>query len=147
VAPKRKPVVNEAEEVSRLIGDIYDASLDPSLWSTVFAAATKYVGGSAAHLSARDMVGRSSHGYFASGHDPRFLEIYHEKYFKINPLFPTMVFFDVERTLSISDCLPHEDFCRSQFCARMGSAARFHRRRFFQCWEIGDRLFHFHGHA
>jgi hypothetical protein len=26
-----------------------------------------------------------------------------------------MVFFDVERTLSISDCLPHEDFCRSQF--------------------------------
>jgi hypothetical protein len=48
VAPKRKPVVNEAEEVSRLIGDIYDASLDPSLWSTVFAAATKYIGGSAA---------------------------------------------------------------------------------------------------
>jgi hypothetical protein len=115
VAPKRKPAVNEAEEVSRLIGDIYDASLDPSLWSTVFAAATKYIGGSAAHLSARDMVGRSSHGYFASGHDPRFLEIYHEKYFRINPLFPTMVFFDVERTLSIADCLPHEDFCRSQF--------------------------------
>jgi hypothetical protein len=26
-----------------------------------------------------------------------------------------MVFFDLERTLSISDCLPHEDFCRSQF--------------------------------
>ena len=107
--------MNEAQEVSRLIGDIYDASLDPSLWSTVFAAATKYIGGSAAHLSARDMVGRSSHGYFASGHDPRFLEIYHEKYFRINPLFPTMVFFDVERTLSIADCLPHEDFCRSQF--------------------------------
>jgi DNA-binding CsgD family transcriptional regulator len=26
-----------------------------------------------------------------------------------------MVFFDLERTLSISDCLPHEDFCRPQF--------------------------------
>jgi DNA-binding CsgD family transcriptional regulator len=61
------------------------------------------------------MVGRSSHGYFASGHDPRFLEIYHEKYFRINPLFPTVVFFDVERPLSIADCLPREDFCRSQF--------------------------------
>jgi hypothetical protein len=61
------------------------------------------------------MVGRSSHGYFASGHDPRFLDIYHEKYFRINPLFPTVVFFDVERPLSIADCLPREDFCRSQF--------------------------------
>ncbi len=107
--------MNEAEEVSRLIGDVYDASLDPSLWSSVFATATRYIGGSAAHLSARDMVGRGSHGYFASGHDPHFLETYHEKYFKINPIFPTVVFFDVERTLSIADCLPYEDFCRSQF--------------------------------
>jgi DNA-binding CsgD family transcriptional regulator len=112
---KRELIVNEAEEVSLLIGEIYDASLDPALWPTVFATATKYIGGSAAHLSARDMVGRNSYGYFNSGHDPRFLDLYHEKYFKINPIFPTVVFFDVERTLSIPDCLPYEEFCQSQF--------------------------------
>jgi hypothetical protein len=87
VAPKRKPVVTEAEEVSRLIGDIYDASLDPSLWSTVFAAATKYIGGV---LRCRK-----------------------------NP-----VNF---RLLAARGFLP------IAVRARMGSAARFHRRRFFQC--------------
>lgn len=105
----------ELEEISRLIGDLYDASLDSSLWPAVITTATRYIGGSAAHVCAQDMVGKNSSGYFSSGHDPHFLELYHAKYFKINPIFPTVAFFDVERTLSIPDCLPHEDFCRSQF--------------------------------
>jgi DNA-binding CsgD family transcriptional regulator len=107
--------MDDMEQLSLLIGDIYDASLDPALWPSVFATATKYMGGSAAHLSVRDIVGGNSYGHFASGHDPHFLELYHQKYVKINPIFPTVAFFDVERTLSIPDCLPPEEFCRSQF--------------------------------
>jgi len=107
--------MDEAEAVSRLVGDIYDASLDPSLWPAAIAAATRYIGGCATHVSARDMVGKNSSGYFASGHDPHFLELYHKQYFRINPLFPTLAFFEVERTLLIPDCLPREDFCRTQF--------------------------------
>jgi hypothetical protein len=33
--------VNEVEAISLLIGDIYDASLDPSLWPAVFNKTTK----------------------------------------------------------------------------------------------------------
>jgi DNA-binding CsgD family transcriptional regulator len=107
--------VNEIEDLSRLIGDFYDASLDPMLWPDAFHKAAKYIGGSASYLFWQDILGESSDGYFAAGHDPHFLQLYYKKYFKINPVFPTVVFHDLEQALSIPDCLPQEDFCRSQF--------------------------------
>jgi len=107
--------VTEAEEISRLIGDIYDASLDPALWPPVFKEVTKYIGGSACYLFWQDMVGRNSDGYFAAGHDPHFLRLYHQTYFKLNPVFPTVMFHSIERPLSIPDCLPREEFCRTRF--------------------------------
>jgi len=107
--------VNEADEVSLLIGDVYDASLDPALWPAVFKKTTEYIGGSASYLVWQDILGGNSDGYFAAGHDRHFLHLYHQKYCRINPLFPTVVFHGVEKTLSIPDCLPREEFCRSQF--------------------------------
>jgi DNA-binding CsgD family transcriptional regulator len=115
VAPKIGAIVNEAEEISLLIGDIYDASLDPALWPVAFAKANRYIGGSAVSLSSQDLVGRKSDLYFASGHDPDFLQRYVEKYCNINPLFPTAYFYDVERTLAVPDCLPLAEFCRTRF--------------------------------
>jgi DNA-binding CsgD family transcriptional regulator len=115
MAPKRGFIMNEAEEISRLIGDIYDASLDPALWPVVFAAAAKYIGGSSTDLFSQDIVGAKSTIYFTGSQDSHFRELYHQKYFKINPVFPRVVFFDVERTLSIPDCLPREEFCGSLF--------------------------------
>jgi DNA-binding CsgD family transcriptional regulator len=107
--------VNETEEVSLLIGDVYDASLDPALWPEVFKKVAQYTGGSASYLVWQDIIAGNSDGYFAAGHDPQFLQLYHQKYSKLNPLFPTMVFHDVEKALSIPDCLPRDEFCRSQF--------------------------------
>ena len=108
-------VVNEAEEASLLIGDVYDASLDPALWPGVFKQTCDYVGGRAACLHSQDIVGKKSNLYFASGYEPEFERLYIEKYFKINPVFPAANFFDVERSLGVTDCIPREEFCRTQF--------------------------------
>jgi DNA-binding CsgD family transcriptional regulator len=107
--------VNEAEEISRLIGDIYDASLDPALWPAALAKASRFVGGSAVSLTSRDLVERKSNLYFASGHESDFMQRYVGTYGKINPLFPMGYFYDVERTVVIPDCLPWAEFCRSRF--------------------------------
>ncbi|HEV7410152.1 MAG TPA: helix-turn-helix transcriptional regulator [Bradyrhizobium sp.] len=105
----------EAEELSRLIGDIYDASLDPALWPAVFKQTCKYTGGSAASLSSQDAVGITLNIHFTSGHDLGFEQLYVEKYRKINPIFPTAIFFDVERAFGLTDCIPREEFCRTRF--------------------------------
>jgi DNA-binding CsgD family transcriptional regulator len=107
--------VNEAEEISRLIGDIYDASLDPALWPVAFEKASRYIGGSAVSLTSRDLVGKKSNLHFSSGHDPDFLRRYLDQYGRINPLFPTAYFFDIEKTLAVPDCLPLAEFCRTRF--------------------------------
>lgn len=107
--------MNDAEELSRIIGDIYDASLDPALWPGVFKTTCDYVGGRAACLHSQDIVGKKSNLYFASGYEPEFERLYIEKYFKINPVFPSANFFDVERSLALTDCISRDEFCRTQF--------------------------------
>jgi DNA-binding CsgD family transcriptional regulator len=112
---ERELIVNEAEELSRLIGDIYDASLDPALWPAALAKASRFVGGSAVSLTSQDLVERKSNLYFASGHESDFMQRYVGTYSKINPLFPVGYFFDVERTVVVPDCLPWAEFCRTRF--------------------------------
>ena len=46
--------MDEVEQVSALIGDIYDASLDPALWCPVLQQIGDFVGGPTAALFAKD---------------------------------------------------------------------------------------------
>jgi hypothetical protein len=80
------------EELSRLIGDIYDASLDPALWPAVFKQTCEYTGGCAASLSSQDTIGTTSNIHFTSGYNLGFEQLYVEKYRKINPIFPAAFF-------------------------------------------------------
>jgi hypothetical protein len=46
----------QLEQTSKLIGDIYDAALDPALWTSVLEQIAHFVGGTAAALYAKDTV-------------------------------------------------------------------------------------------
>src|SRR5690349_16677281 len=105
----------DIERVSALIGDIYDASLDPCLWPSVFEKASAYVGGSTASLVAQDTISKTAQIYFNWGTAPAYVQLYVDKYCKLNPLFPAIFFFGVEETYWVPDCLPRDEFCRSQF--------------------------------
>jgi len=45
--------MEESELLSKLIGDIYDTTLDPSLWVDALESAARFIGGSAASVAAR----------------------------------------------------------------------------------------------
>jgi DNA-binding CsgD family transcriptional regulator len=107
--------MGEAEDLSSLIGDIYDASLDPSLWPAAFDEAHKFVGGIEASLHSQDTVQKVANIYFASTNDPRYRALYVDRYFKINPIFPTVIFYETETALTVPDLVPREEFCRTQF--------------------------------
>jgi hypothetical protein len=94
--------MGEAEHLSALIGDIYDASLDPSLWPSAFDNACKSVGGSVACLHAQDNVRKVADIYFASDHDPRYRTLYLDKYFKINPIFSTIALHEYSAIRNIA---------------------------------------------
>lgn len=107
--------MSEIERFSALVGDIYDASLDPALWPAVFEKACSFIGGSTASLVSHNTVYKTADFYFSSTIDPQYRQLYFDKYFRINPIFPTVIFFDVEETHWVPDILPREEFCRTRF--------------------------------
>jgi DNA-binding CsgD family transcriptional regulator len=107
--------MSEVETVSALLGDIYDAALDPALWPGVFDGISAYLGGANTSLSTHDNFHNSADFYFTSTHDPHYKQLYLDSYFKLNPIFPTVVFKEIEAPLSVTDIIPREELCRSKF--------------------------------
>jgi hypothetical protein len=103
------------ERVSDLIGEIYDAALDPTLWASAFQKVCKFTESSQISLFSQDSVRSIGNIHFSSGLDPQYAQLYEQKYCKINPIFPTVMFFGVEETHWVPDVLPRDEFCRTRF--------------------------------
>src|SRR5215471_11671851 len=87
--------MGETERFSGLIGDIYDAALDPTLWVDVLRKTRAFIGGWAIALSWKDAVAKRGGSYFAEGgQDPHYHRLYFEKYINFDPF--TMTQFVVE---------------------------------------------------
>lgn len=107
---------DETERLSQIIGDIYDAALDLSLWPDVLHATCDYVVGCAAMLNSQDLATRSGQRAFSWGDDPEFTRSYFEKYIKINPMLPPFVISaQPEQVLSIPELLPYDEFLDTKF--------------------------------
>ncbi len=108
--------MKEVEQVSSLIGDIYDAALDPSLWPGVLRKARAFVGGSAAALFCKDAVRKDVDVYYEDGGlDPRFRQLYFDKYAKLDPFTTGHVFAEIEKPVSTVDLLPYGEFLETRF--------------------------------
>jgi DNA-binding CsgD family transcriptional regulator len=106
----------EADNVSEIIGDIYDASLDPSLWPRVLERTCGYVKGMASALMAQDSAEGSAQFYFLWGDDPHYTRLYNEIYVKLSPvLVPTLLYAKVGDILGTTDLIPYEEFLASRF--------------------------------
>ena len=108
--------MDEVEQVSGLIGNIYDAALDRSLWSLVLEQTCEYVVGCASSLMSQDFVHRSGQFYYSWGDDPYYTKLYFEKYQKINPFaVPMAAAMQVGAIASASDYIPLDEFFASRF--------------------------------
>jgi DNA-binding CsgD family transcriptional regulator len=99
--------MRDDENVSALIGDIYDAALDPSLWVGVLAKCAQYVGGPGAALFAKDALSKTDHVAYYSGIAKLYEQLYFEKYITLDPLTIGQFFARVEEPVSVGDIIPH----------------------------------------
>jgi DNA-binding CsgD family transcriptional regulator len=108
--------VDEAEQVSQLIGDIYDAALDPALWPHVLKLTCGYVGGAAASLQSHDSVRKSAVFQFTWGDDPYYSKLYNETYVKLNPAVTTAVVqTKIGEVCAYLDLIRQDEYRRSRF--------------------------------
>lgn len=107
--------MGEVEQVSALVGDIYDASLDPALWPLVLENSANFIGGVAAALFIKDAVHKRQNDLYTWGYDPECSRRYFEKFIPFDPFTTGMFFFDLEETVSLANLIPYEEHRKSRF--------------------------------
>jgi DNA-binding CsgD family transcriptional regulator len=108
--------MDEASELSHLIGDIYDAALDRDLWLSVLKQTCAYVRGACSALIAQDPFANSGQFYFSWGVDPDHERLYLEKYIQLNPaIYVTVATSKVGAVESTATVMQYDEFTASRF--------------------------------
>ena len=108
--------MGEADVVLALVGDIYDAALDPTLWPAVLGKATAFVGGSAAGLYAKDVTSKTGNIYYDDGGiDENYKRLYFEKYIKFDPSTTAHFFAEIDMPMATADMIDYSEFLETRF--------------------------------
>ena len=104
----------ETAKLNRLAGSIYDAALDPELWTDVLSHIADFVGGQAAGLVTKDCTSKTLSPDYLFGVDPLYICDYSENYGKFDPL-TGVPNFDVAQVVSIPELVNYDDYLNGAF--------------------------------
>jgi DNA-binding CsgD family transcriptional regulator len=108
--------LDELEDVSELIGQIYDASLDPALWPGVLGTTAQFLPGLSATLFSKDIGGKTGDIYYDDGAlEQHYKQVYFEKYIKIDPLNYAHVFAEIGEPISATSVMSYAEFLETRF--------------------------------
>ncbi len=113
-AVRRADPMTEQVQLSRLIADMYEATLEPGQWPEVLARIVAFVGGHGGCLLAKDAASREIATHWQTGVEPHYLRLYHETYSKIGPL-AALTFGEVGQVVSVPEVVPYDEFRRGRF--------------------------------
>ena len=106
--------MNDNEQLSALIGDIYDAVFDPDLRTDVLGKIAGFTGGHSGGLLSKHALGTSGNLYCYIGDDPESLQAYSESYPKLD-LTADPLSVGIEQIVSTADLVPYDEFRRGRF--------------------------------
>jgi DNA-binding CsgD family transcriptional regulator len=101
--------MDQREELSTLIGRIYDAALDPTLWTDVLTGIADFVEGHAGLLM-KNGVSKEGNAYRHVGAAPDLMQR-HAVYAHFDPM-AALPLFDIGQF----DLVPHDEFREGRFC-------------------------------
>ena len=107
--------MHDEEHLSALIGAIYDAALDSSLWVDVLSEAAPFVGGPAAALFSKSATSKTGAVVYDYGTDPHYRKLYFERYIKLDPSTTGHFFAEVDEPISTADVIPYGEFLETRF--------------------------------
>jgi DNA-binding CsgD family transcriptional regulator/PAS domain-containing protein len=105
----------QANRFSSLLGEIYDAAVDPALRSGALEQVSHFVGGCAATILSRDSARLSIEIHQHFGTESRFRQLYRDRYVELDPLIDRHLTDAAEQTIGVTDVMPHADFLATSF--------------------------------
>jgi DNA-binding CsgD family transcriptional regulator len=106
--------MNDSKQLPALIGEIYDAVIDPAQRNDVLDKIAGFAGGHSGGLLSKHFLSKSEVLYCYVGADPNSLQVYSESYPKLDPTADSPS-FRVEQVVSATDLVPYEEFRRGRF--------------------------------
>jgi DNA-binding CsgD family transcriptional regulator/PAS domain-containing protein len=103
------------QNLSDLIGDIYDAALDQSLWESVIERTAHFVGGIGAALFSKDAVAQRGHINYCTGIEPDYQRLYFHKYVALDPATTGHFFAEIGEPVATADLISYEEFIETRF--------------------------------
>ena len=103
------------KRLSDLIGQVYDAALDQSLWPGVIKKTAQFVGGIGAALYSKDAVAQQASLNYEAGIGPYYTRLYFEKYVTLDPSTTGQFFADIGQPIAIADLIPYDEFLETRF--------------------------------
>jgi hypothetical protein len=108
--------MTEIDQVSELIGDIYDAALDETKWPAALERICTYVQGAVSALTSHDFRGAGASIHASWGDDPTYSKLYNEAYVRLNPAIPAAVMqAEVGEVSTYLDLIPEQEYRNSPF--------------------------------
>ncbi len=108
-------MTTESDTLSRVISDIYDAAIDPTLWQRALGNACTFIGGSSAVLYWHDAATERSEALHLFNDDPHYTRLYFEKYLTMNPVFPAATFMEAGVLHTSNDLIPQAELVQTRF--------------------------------
>lgn len=107
--------MDEAEQLSDLIGDIYDAALDVSLWPGALKKAARFIQGCAASIAWKDVTNNRGDFYLCDdGMDPHYIRLYFDQYIAFDPNTAGQFAAKLEEPIATADTCRYEDFLQTR---------------------------------
>jgi TolB-like protein/DNA-binding CsgD family transcriptional regulator len=107
-------------ELSDLVGEIYDAALDPSRWVSVLEKSSKYIRAKACALYSSDLASKAANVQYVYGIEPEFARSYAEIYSKADPMHAARFFYGAGEVVAVADMIPYEEFVDSRLFKEWG---------------------------
>jgi len=112
--------MDEAAEMSELIGDIYDASLDPDLWDKVLERAATFLKTATASIGSFDCMHQHLNLNKAWGYDPHYFQLLLDRYAKTNPVNSGAWLVQAGEVIAIGDMVPYKEYAASAIFREWG---------------------------
>jgi DNA-binding CsgD family transcriptional regulator/PAS domain-containing protein len=102
--------MHETRKLPDLIEEIYDAALEPALWSDVVVSINVYVGGQACGVFSKDSANQSGLTLDCCGADPHYIQLFAETHSGFDPLSTLP---PLRQVVSIADLV--DGYCQGRF--------------------------------
>src|SRR5947209_744279 len=102
-------------KLSVLIGQVYDAALDPSLWHDAIQNAADFVGGTGAALFTKDAAAQQGSLSYGAGIDQYYAQLYFEKYVPLDPATRGHFLAEIDEPIAVADLMAYDEFLESRF--------------------------------